>query len=174
MFVAGVGTETDHSGFAHVAISELRAALRHVNLFSSYASGPQILVCNPDQIKQVLLNLLLNAIDASGEGQEVHLSLRRQPGHVLFEVRDRGTGIDRQDLDHVFDPFFSRKPQGKGSGLGLAVSYGIVDSHEGEIRAYSSGAGKGARFTVRLPVDLPGKTIRSALSSSAKERPLTS
>jgi signal transduction histidine kinase len=74
---------------------------------------------------------------------------------VEMEVEDNGRGIDARDLPHLFEPFFSTKGA-RGTGLGLAVSWGIVEGHDGTIEAHSE-PGKGSRFTVRLPLGAPGK-----------------
>jgi two-component system NtrC family sensor kinase len=79
------------------------------------------------------------------------VSTREHAGHVEIEVSDQGTGIDPANLEKIFDPFFTTKPIGKGTGLGLAMSYGIARDHRGTI-AVTSTPGAGARFTVRLPL----------------------
>jgi two-component system, NtrC family, sensor kinase len=96
-------------------------------------------------------NLLLNAADASGEGDTVTLRTRPDDddGAVLV-VEDRGEGIEEENLTRIFDPFFTTKEDGKGIGLGLAVVYGIVETHGGSIEV-ASRPGQGTIFTVHLP-----------------------
>jgi signal transduction histidine kinase len=77
-----------------------------------------------------------------------------QENTVFMTVKDTGYGIEKKNLSRIFDPFFTTKPTGEGTGLGLAVSYGIVKSHGGDIRVASE-IGKGAEFTVVLPVGKP-------------------
>ncbi len=106
---------------------------------------------DPNQIQQVLVNVLLNAIHASPEGATVTVRARREGGDAVVEVLDRGHGLDPGTRDKVFDPFFTTKPVGQGTGLGLSVSYGIVKQHGGEIDLRER-AGGGARAVIRLPL----------------------
>jgi len=113
---------------------------------------PQILVI-PDQIKQVLLNLLTNAADACQHpGETIMVSTRWQGEQVAVAITDTGIGIKPEDMDRIFQPFFTTKPEVKGTGLGLSVSYGIVKRHQGQILV-DSRPGEGATFTVVLPIE---------------------
>ncbi|MEN8200654.1 MAG: ATP-binding protein, partial [Thermodesulfobacteriota bacterium] len=114
-------------------------------------SIPQCLL-DSRRIQQVLVNLIMNGIHAIGSKGKGKISVgtRAEEGHVLIEIEDDGPGISKEILDKIFDPFFSTKEPGQGTGLGLSVSYGIVHEHGGEIRVQSS-PGHGARFTVILP-----------------------
>lgn len=103
---------------------------------------------DPDQIRQVLWNLIRNALQALGGTGRLELTTAALPGKVLLEVKDDGPGIPRAELDRIFTPFFTTKPQ--GTGLGLPISRNIVLAHGGDLRA-ESGPGKGCRFTVELP-----------------------
>jgi signal transduction histidine kinase len=104
-----------------------------------------------DQLEHVLLNLLTNARDAvSGRGT-IRISTRAGNGKVLLEVADDGIGIGPEQLEHVFEPFYTTKPAGKGNGLGLFVAAGIARRHGAELRV-SSEAGRGTRLTLALPV----------------------
>ncbi|OOG23355.1 two-component sensor histidine kinase [Thioalkalivibrio denitrificans] len=103
------------------------------------------------QLRQVLINLLLNAIQASHPGDEVLIMARHEAdGDIYFCVCDQGTGVDPDILDKLFDPFFTTKPVGRGSGLGLSVSLGIVERHGGHIDIRPNEHG-GVTATVRLP-----------------------
>ncbi len=109
-------------------------------------------------LSQVLLNLLLNALDAVGKGGTVTISAReaRRDGFVEIVVTDDGKGIPPHVLPYIFDPFFTTKSRGRGTGLGLSVSLGIVRQHGGDIQVQSR-PGRGAAFTVMLPAALvPG------------------
>jgi len=111
------------------------------------------LYLDPDQIQQVFFNMFINAAQAMPEGGV--LQIRTEPEEegrlVKIEVADNGTGIDKDNLDKIFDPFFSTKSK-KGFGLGLSISYGIINNHGGKISAQSE-LGKGTSFTILLPVD---------------------
>ena len=105
------------------------------------------------QLRQVFLNLILNAIDASPKGGKIQVVVlpADDPSYVAVKVIDSGTGIPEHIVGSVFDPFFTTKGKGKGTGLGLSVSQGIVSKHGGRIRV-SSQEGVGSTFTVTLPV----------------------
>ncbi len=111
---------------------------------------------DPNQIKQVLLNLVHNALQAMPHGgvltvQTVH-ERRGQERWLMVRVRDTGVGIPKENLARIFEPFFTTRPVGAGTGLGLSVSYGIIKEHGGYIEVESA-LGKGSVFTVRLPVE---------------------
>ena len=105
----------------------------------------------PDQIMQVILNLLDNAVDACNEGGRINITTQREGGKVITTITDNGIGIDPAQVDRIFQPFYTTKHAVKGTGLGLSVSYGIVKSHHGEIRVESQ-PGEGSTFTVVIPV----------------------
>ncbi|MDO8491487.1 MAG: ATP-binding protein [Dehalococcoidia bacterium] len=108
-------------------------------------------MADPDQIQQVLLNLTINAIQAMSEGGKLTLRTSiEENGMVAISVQDTGCGIPPENLERLFTPFFTTKEKGRGVGLGLAVSYGIVERHGGKIEVQSE-VGKGSTFTVRLP-----------------------
>jgi two-component system NtrC family sensor kinase len=121
------------------------------------ASIPQIST-DPNQLQQVFINLLINAADAMNERGQVTVATRVSADtstgkkYVEIEFTDTGPGIPEEHLGKVFEPFFTTKPVGKGTGLGLAVSYGIVKKHGGNIFVRSE-VGRGASFFVRLPVE---------------------
>jgi signal transduction histidine kinase len=100
------------------------------------------------RVGQVIRNLLLNAAAADDEGKPIEVQVDAGPEQVAVHIRDRGAGISREDLPHLFEPFFSKRPG--GTGLGLAVSHGIVMAHGGTIRI-ESGEGRGTTATMQLP-----------------------
>ena len=105
-----------------------------------------------DQIKQVMLNMLNNAgASMPAEGGVITITTVNQVDQIAIQIADTGTGIEAEDMDRIFEPFFSTKPAVKGTGLGLSVSYGIIKRHGGRIEVASS-QGKGTTFTVLLPV----------------------
>uniref|UniRef100_E1TIA1 histidine kinase n=1 Tax=Burkholderia sp. (strain CCGE1003) TaxID=640512 RepID=E1TIA1_BURSG len=132
------------------------------HLVRDYAEIP-LVRCIPSQISQVVLNLVVNAAQAYGANHEQHGAPRgtitvrtgmdaADPSHVWFEIADAGCGIPPEHLKRIFDPFFTTKPVGQGTGLGLSVTYGIVNAHRGTISVDST-VGKGTTFRVTLPVD---------------------
>jgi signal transduction histidine kinase len=104
-----------------------------------------------DQLQQVILNLLLNSRDAMPGGGRLAVTTRATETDIHISVEDTGTGIDAAARKQLFDPFFTTKPAGKGTGLGLAVCYGIVTAHNGRIDVDTAGE-HGTRFTVSLPI----------------------
>lgn len=110
---------------------------------------------NRGRLQQVLMNLLLNAVDAMPDGGRLTLSACAVEGRVRIEVADTGVGIPAEVLEKIYDPFFTTKPRGHGTGLGLSVSYGIVKEHAGTLTAESS-TGEGSRFTISLPAAASG------------------
>ncbi|MGB8840545.1 MAG: ATP-binding protein [Aliidongia sp.] len=113
------------------------------------------LFCSPAILNQVVMNILTNAIDAiDGDGV---IGIRTRRDEALFEisVSDNGSGISSENLERIFEPFFSTKPVGSGTGLGLAISYSIVKAHRGVITVESELC-KGSTFTVKIPMTLDG------------------
>ncbi|HSW39952.1 MAG TPA: [Fe-Fe] hydrogenase large subunit C-terminal domain-containing protein [Acidobacteriota bacterium] len=114
---------------------------------------------DPDQINQVLTNLFSNACDAMPDGGEIVVLVYGNDEHLWFAVKDTGVGVPKDNQGKIFEPFFTTKQIGKGTGLGLAVTYGIVKMHRGDITMVSnsdpSAGPTGAQFTVRLPRKAP-------------------
>lgn len=105
----------------------------------------------PAQINQVIMALVVNASQAIRQSGHIRITTSCVDDEVRLAVEDDGQGISAADLDHIFEPFFTTKDVGQGTGLGLAVAYGIIRSHEGRIEVESR-PGEGSRFTVVLPV----------------------
>jgi len=126
---------------------------KRITVKCDYAQGLPRILAVPDQIKQVLLNLLTNAADACHlPGGVITVSTRLEGAdRVAVAIKDTGVGIQPEDMERIFQPFYTTKPAVKGTGLGLSVSYGIVNNHGGEIRV-NSRPGEGATFTVVLPI----------------------
>lgn len=114
-----------------------------------------IVYMDSDQISQVITNLFTNAIAAMPEGGKLQVSLCESGDSVMIEVADTGTGIAKENISKIFEPFFTTKPIGEGTGLGLAVTYGIVKMHRGNIEVESNDIAEngptGTKFTVTLP-----------------------
>jgi len=103
------------------------------------------------ELKQVFLNLVVNASQVVDEGDEIRVATRAEGNRVVVEVHDEGCGIPAEQMSRVFDPFFTTKPVGEGTGLGLSISYQIVRNHKGDLSVESE-VGKATCFRVELPV----------------------
>jgi two-component system, NtrC family, sensor kinase len=106
------------------------------------------------EIKQVVLNLLTNALDSLDDDGTVRIGLAVREENAEMTVIDNGCGMEADVLKHIFEPFFTRRRGGQGTGLGLSISYRIVSDHGGNIEGFSAGTGRGATFRVRLPLYL--------------------
>jgi two-component system, cell cycle sensor histidine kinase and response regulator CckA len=138
---------------------------RSVKIEVSASSDPIWVNSEPSYIEQALLNLCLNARDAMPKGGKLSLELgpttngsrgdesgqSTPPDHVAISVQDTGMGINSEHLPKIFEPFFTTKDPGRGTGLGLAMVYGFVKSHSGEVKVESH-PGKGTRITMVLPM----------------------
>ena len=125
------------------------AKMSGVQLRLEAAADVPAISLDPEQMKQVLLNLVINAIQAMPVGGEVVLRTLGKRDAVILEVRDEGTGIPPEDLERVFNPFVTTRPG--GTGLGLSIAYQIVSQHGGHIAARRNPE-KGMTFTVTLPL----------------------
>lgn len=131
----------------NVVANELRAK---ADIVRAYGELPMI-TCMPFQLNQVFMSLILNAVQAiEGQGT-ITLRTGREADAVWVEVEDDGSGIAADTLPRIFDPFFTTKPVGKAMGLGLSVSYGIVERHGGRFDVRST-VGKGSTFRITLPI----------------------
>jgi Na+/proline symporter/signal transduction histidine kinase len=127
---------------------------KKIHLITAVSESPHILV-NPDQIQQVFLNLMLNALDAMPDGGNLTIAVKPEETYLTIVFTDTGYGIDKNAMDKIFDPFFTTKPLGKGTGLGLSICYGIIREHKGTID-FDSKKGEGTSFTIRLPLKSDG------------------
>jgi PAS domain S-box-containing protein len=132
-----------------------QAAKKMLNLNVELGTLP-LLLCYPAKINQVVLNLLINAIDACALNGQVTVRTRATTAGVEIHIIDNGTGIPHEIRERIFDPFFTTKPLGKGTGLGLSISHGIVEDHGGKIEVEST-PGQGAHFIVSLSLRPPVK-----------------
>ncbi|WP_046005204.1 sensor histidine kinase [Pseudoalteromonas rubra] len=140
------------------ALGLLANQLKHIELVVEKAEIP-LSFCNLAALNQVIINLLINAKYACEQAKTkgicqtplIKLLLRHANRQLLIEVIDNGTGIEESQIEHVFEPFFTTKPVGQGTGMGLAVAYGIVSEHKGTINIESK-PNQGTKVTVTLPV----------------------
>jgi two-component system, NtrC family, sensor kinase len=118
---------------------------------------------NAEEIKSVVLNLIVNALDSMDEGGRLAIALAQRAGSAEIGFRDTGCGMTAEVLENIFEPFFTQSRTGKGTGLGLSISHRIITQHQGEIEAASAGPGRGSTFAVRLPlqpIEEPGATAK--------------
>ena len=134
-----------------LAFFEARCSKLGIDLVRRLADDPPQVTVDPGQMNQVLVNLLVNAIQAMPQGGTLTVETRASPTGVYFGVEDTGVGIADEVKDRIFLPFFTTKDVSEGTGLGLAVAHGIVTAHGGTI-ALETALGRGSRFTVRLPL----------------------
>lgn len=123
----------------------------HCTLHEDLQPLPKLL-CYPGQLNQVFMNLLVNASQAIKEEGEVSIETRALEDEVLVRISDTGEGIPKKNIPKLFNPFFTTKPIGEGTGLGLSVSYGIIKRHNGRIEVESE-VGSGTTFSIYLPID---------------------
>ena len=107
--------------------------------------------CIPSQLNQVFLNLIMNSCQAIHTKGEIWISAFQKQTSVVLEFRDNGHGIEPQNLKNIFNPFYTTKPVGQGTGLGLSLSYNIISKHNGKIEV-NSRPGQGTKFTIELPI----------------------
>jgi len=133
---------------------EARCVKEDVELVRSLAPDLPEITADPAQLNQVLVNLVVNALQAMPHGGRLTVATRDCGGYVLLIVEDTGTGMSEEILERIFVPFFTTKDVGQGTGLGLPVVHGIVMSHGGSLEV-ASRVGRGTRFEIRLPVTGP-------------------
>jgi len=162
----------------------IRTLGEHIELITDLAEGLPLILADPGQIEQVLVNLAVNARDAMPRGGKLVIQTTSTdideiaaaghaglpPGrYVAMKVSDTGTGIPRDVMERVFEPFFSTKPKGEGTGLGLATVYGIITQAGGHVRIYSE-PGMGTTLTALLPVTEQAPTAATAPPPAETQR----
>jgi PAS domain S-box-containing protein len=133
-----------------VVLTRKQAAFNDVAVEEKLAKDPPFINMDKDQIEQALINLILNAIEATAPGGKVTVGTRFVPGaeSVELTISDSGKGISEEDMGKIFDPFFTTRES--GTGLGLAITHGIIEQHGGMIEVDSK-VGQGTRFTIKMP-----------------------
>ncbi|MBD3289862.1 HAMP domain-containing protein [candidate division KSB1 bacterium] len=129
--------------------------MKELELIRNFTSKDTGINCDAAALEQMIVALLINAIEATpSKDGFIKINIERSDARKLFqiEISDNGIGIDKKELPHIFEPFFSTKDNEKSVGLGLAVAYGIVERHNGEINVRSE-KGKGTTFTINLPIN---------------------
>ncbi len=157
--------DVDLNMLARQTVSFLENEIRHRNIEVECQFDPNLPLITTDsnQVQQVILNLLENAIDAIGEKGALHLETQVEGDNVVMDIRDSGEGIAEENLSRVFDPFFTTKATGKGTGLGLSIVYSTLKKLGGRISVQSE-RGVGTTFTISLPIvhsHFPGRLEES-------------
>ena len=141
-----------------LTLSEHQLTVGNVKVHKQIDPDLPSIAANAGQLQQVFMNLIINAHHAMPDGGELTVRTAALPDdRVVIEISDTGCGISPDDINRIFDPFFTTKEEGKGTGLGLAVSRNIIDNHGGDIGVHST-IGAGTTFRVILPRVAPEQT----------------
>lgn len=143
-----------------IKVIDHSAQMKNIELAAELGEGNDLIQCDPGSIQQILVSLIVNAIEASSEGTKITIKTDYQYNDkVIIKVIDNGKGMPEEVIPHIFDPFFSTKESNNSLGLGLSAVYGIVEHHGGSIEVESE-VGTGTEFTVTLP-----RILQAALPS---------
>ena len=163
-------------------VNEVLALVGHMSRFRdrsiTFSAGSSCqLEINGPQIKQVILNLIANALESTSERGRLDIELTSQTDLVTLSFADDGCGMTSETIENLFEPFFTTKSTGKGTGLGLSISHRIISDHGGTIEASSDGAGQGSQFRLQLPrrsehidSDWVGRATSDGLAESVVEK----
>jgi hypothetical protein len=146
-----------------ISLLEHQLEMQHVKIRRDFESGRLVVMGLEHKLQQVLLNLFLNAKDAMPKGGWLSVTTASRDGKIVVEVGDTGSGIPSEHLTRIYDPFFTTKSLGHGSGLGLSITYGIVREHQGSVDCESN-VGQGTRFVLQFP---PAPAEQPAASAAA-------
>ncbi|PLS03069.1 PAS domain-containing sensor histidine kinase [Neobacillus cucumis] len=141
-----------------VDLLSAQAVLHNVQFVTDYDSEIPLVFCEPNQLKKVFINVIKNAIEVMPLGGKITVTTKKQDnGQIQISIQDEGSGIPKEMIKKLGEPFYTTKDQ--GTGLGLMVSYRIINEHQGKIRIDSE-EGKGTTFYIELPLDLKSKIDR--------------
>lgn len=146
-----------------IKVLSSRVDLKNVTITKDYPECCPEIKVDGSQMSQVLLNLLTNAYHAlehRDKNKEICISVFEKEGSIYIEIKDNGLGISEANMSKIFDPFFTTKEVGHGTGLGLSLSYGIIEEHDGRLQV-NSVEGKGATFSIKLPVERSSSALVS-------------
>lgn len=150
-------TDINEIARAAIGIVKYDSRSKHLNFSLNLSPNLPRIVLVADQLLQVFINILFNAVDAmEGFGNDLSLKTFRQDNHIVIEITDTGCGIPESEINKIFEPFYTTKEVGKGTGLGLSVSYGIIRNFNGDITVHSK-VGQGSTFTIKLPINQPNR-----------------
>jgi two-component system NtrC family sensor kinase len=136
-----------------LSLIEGQSVFRGIKILKNLDPQVPLVLLDANQVQQVFINIILNSADAMPDGGILTITTQAATGDGYAQVQfaDTGVGIPERDLHRIFDPFFTTKGDRRGTGLGLAVSYGIIERHHGRIEVQSE-EGQGTMFTVKLPL----------------------
>ena len=161
--------DVNDAAIAVLAITRQQLLNQGIELEIALPDGLPAVLGDINQIEQVLLNLIANASDAMEESPNKLLTIETDLGKkgqmVQVKVSDNGVGMTSEQIEQIFNPFFTTKDADKGTGLGLSISYRIIESHRGKIEVRST-QGKGTTFIVELPVYVAGSERERAEDNS--------
>lgn len=137
-------------------ISEVISLVGHLGKYRDrniefHPAGPCHAEINGSEIKQVVLNLVSNALESMATGGTLRIDMEEQTDQLLLTFQDDGCGMTPEVLENIFEPFFTQRRNGRGTGLGMSISHRIISDHGGTIEVHSTGEGEGSTFLVRLP-----------------------
>lgn len=143
---------TDLGRLVQDVIDVTRVLPDHRNKAIQFTPASLFAPVSPPDVKSVVLNLIVNALESMDDGGTLAIELRAAGGYAEIAFRDTGCGMTAEVLENIFEPFYTRRRTGNGTGLGLSISHQIIDQHGGAIHAASDGPGTGSTFVVRLPL----------------------
>lgn len=160
-FARGQDASRDRHDITQI-IFEVLGMIQHMSKYSDRAielkrSEPCYAVVNGPEIKQVVLNIVSNALESMEPGGTLRIDLKEETDDVIVKFEDEGCGMTTETVENLFEPFFTRRKDGKGTGLGMCISQRIIGDHGGTIEAASDGPGCGSRFRVQIPRKPSGK-----------------
>ncbi len=159
--------DTDLRELIQVVIDMVKHLGKHSRKTIEFQCNQHVVVpVNAQEIKQVVLNLITNALDSLEQDGSIVIELSHDDENAQLTVTDNGVGMTDDVLEHLFEPFFTRRRDGQGTGLGLSITYRIVTDHGGAIHATSGGPGTGARFQVTLPLSHYEKNDQRKLAAA--------
>lgn len=129
--------------------------INNIKLEKIFDTGELTIKCNPQKIQQMVISILINAIESmSGKGEgKITMRLTKENNYAILRISDCGLGISKKDLPYIFEPFYTTKEMQGGTGLGLSIVYGIVNQHKGKIEVEETSI-KGTTFKISLPINL--------------------
>ena len=139
-----------HEGIESTLMLVQSSLKKGITLEKNYSPTLEAIDCYPDQLNQVFMNILVNAVHALQTGGVLTITTKDEGKNVSVSIKDTGPGIAPAIKDKIFDPFFTTKEIGEGTGLGLSISYGIIEKHNGKIEVISE-EDRGTEFLITLP-----------------------